>query len=50
MRPLVTGAFVAAFQFAMEEASERAISDAIRREIEPEPRAAGVNGNREDAV
>jgi hypothetical protein len=34
----------------MEEASERAISDAIRREIEPEPRAAGVNGNREDAV
>jgi DNA-binding transcriptional MerR regulator len=34
MRPLVTDAFVAAFQFAMEEASERAISDAIRRELE----------------
>jgi hypothetical protein len=34
MRPLVTDAFVAAFQFAMEEASERAISDAIRRQLE----------------
>jgi DNA-binding transcriptional MerR regulator len=37
MRPLVTDAFVAAFQFAMEEASERAISDAIRRELESGP-------------
>ncbi len=34
MRPLVSDAFVSAFQFAMEEASERAISDAIRRELE----------------
>ena len=43
MRPLVTDAFVAAFQFAMEEASERAISDAIRREIEPGARATRVD-------
>jgi DNA-binding transcriptional MerR regulator len=34
MRPLVTDAFVASFQFAMEETSERAISDAIRRQLE----------------
>ena len=34
MRPLASDAFVSAFQFAMEEASERAISDAIRRELE----------------
>lgn len=33
MRPLATDAFVASFQFAMEEASERAISEAIRREL-----------------
>lgn len=33
MRPLATDAFVASFQFAMEEASEKAISDAIRREL-----------------
>lgn len=37
MRPLVTDAFVASFQFAMEETSERAISDAIRRQLEGEP-------------
>lgn len=37
MRPLATDAFVASFQFAMEEASERAISEAIRREL-------GANG------
>ena len=34
MRPLVTDAFVASFQFAMEETSERAISEAIRRQLE----------------
>lgn len=34
MRPLASDAFVSAFQFAMEEASERAISDAIRRQLE----------------
>jgi DNA-binding transcriptional MerR regulator len=42
MRPLVTDAFVAAFQFAMEEASERAISDVIRRELESRPKATGA--------
>lgn len=44
MRPLVTDAFVAAFQFAMEEASERAISDAIRRELESEPKQVNPSG------
>ena len=34
MRPLVTDAFVASFQFAMEETSERAIGEAIRRQLE----------------
>ena len=33
MRPLATDAFVASFQFAMEDASERAISEAIRRQL-----------------
>jgi len=33
MRPLATDAFVASFQFAMEEASERAISEGIRRDL-----------------
>ncbi len=33
MRPLASDAFIAAFQFAMEEVSERAISEAIRREL-----------------
>lgn len=33
LRPLASDAFIASFQFAMEEASERAISDAIRREL-----------------
>lgn len=33
LRPLASDAFIASFQFAMEEVSERAISDAIRREI-----------------
>jgi len=44
MRPLATDAFVAAFQFAMEEVSERAISEAIRREI-AEPRADPGGGH-----
>lgn len=39
MRPLATDAFVASFQFAMEEVSERAISEAIRRELTDEPPA-----------
>ncbi|MDQ2700300.1 MAG: MerR family transcriptional regulator [Actinomycetota bacterium] len=34
MRPLATDAFVASFQFAMEDASEQAISEAIRRDLE----------------
>lgn len=34
MRPLATDAFVASFQFAMEEVSERAISEEIRRELD----------------
>lgn len=33
LRPLASDAFIASFQFAMEEVSERAISEAIRREI-----------------
>lgn len=33
MRPLASEAFLAAFQIAMEEASEKAISSAIRREL-----------------
>ena len=33
LRPLATDAFVASFQFAMEEASERAISEGIRRDL-----------------
>lgn len=33
LRPLASEAFLASFQFAMEEASERAISEAIRREL-----------------
>ncbi|MGA7435381.1 MAG: MerR family transcriptional regulator [Solirubrobacterales bacterium] len=33
MRPLATDAFLASFQFAMEEASERAISEGIRRDL-----------------
>ncbi len=37
MRPLVSEAFVSAFQFAMEEVSERAISEVIRRELESGP-------------
>jgi DNA-binding transcriptional MerR regulator len=53
MRPLVTDAFVAAFQFAMEETSERAISDAIRRELEENGageggEAAGAGGRAGD--
>jgi len=50
MRPLVTDAFVAAFQFAMEEASERAIGDAIRREIEPGSRATGADSGRKQGA
>ena len=33
LRPLASDAFIASFQFAMEEVSERAISEGIRREI-----------------
>jgi DNA-binding transcriptional MerR regulator len=33
MRPLASDAFLASFQFAMEEASERAISQGIRRDL-----------------
>jgi DNA-binding transcriptional MerR regulator len=47
MRPLVTGAFVAAFQFAMEEASERAISDAIRRELDSTSKPKGNGAESE---
>lgn len=44
MRPLASDAFIASFQFAMEEVSERAISDAIRRELGglPGTRPAGL--------
>ena len=34
MRPLASEAFLAAFQIAMEEASEKAIGIAIRRELD----------------
>ncbi|MGK2932358.1 MAG: MerR family transcriptional regulator [Solirubrobacterales bacterium] len=34
LRPLASGAFIAAFQIAMEEGSERAISEGIRRDIQ----------------
>lgn len=45
MRPLATDAFVASFQFAMEEVSERAISEAIRRELgEPDGEPDGGPG------
>lgn len=40
MRPLASDAFIASFQFAMEEVSERAISKAIRRELAAESLAA----------
>jgi DNA-binding transcriptional MerR regulator len=50
MRPLVTDAFLAAFQFAMEDASERAISDAIRRELESGSRPSGDSGAGSDGV
>lgn len=33
VRPLASDAFIASFQFAMEEVSERAISEGIRREL-----------------
>ena len=33
LRPLASDAFLAAFQIAMEEGSERAISEGIRRDI-----------------
>lgn len=33
LRPLASDAFIASFQFAMEEVSERAISEGIRRDI-----------------
>ncbi len=35
LRPLASDAFIASFQFAMEEVSERAISSGIRRELDP---------------
>jgi DNA-binding transcriptional MerR regulator len=37
MRPMATDAFLASFQFAMEDASERAISEGIRRDLESAP-------------
>lgn len=33
LRPLASDAFIASFQFAMEEVSERAISEGIRRDL-----------------
>lgn len=52
MRPLVGDAFDASVQFAMEEVSERAISEAIRRELgssaEPSGQVRGREGRREE--
>lgn len=44
LRPLASDAFIASFQFAMEEVSERAISEAIRREIGDEDGRTDVRG------
>ena len=33
LRPLASDAFIASFQFAMEEVSEQAISEGIRRDL-----------------